>query len=140
MFKLDPESLSRLGYSMLQSCLHGVVTSFLIEKMQGGIHPVFHTYALLLFALWTFRFAPRIACEHSAIQERLRLQRLRFTAAFFLLQVSSWVAGYHLHVVRKGKPSITCPSAAHYVNGMNGVVGMGCLLVVLWDMCVALSR
>jgi hypothetical protein len=125
MIALDVECVSRLLYAMLQSCLHGTVTAFLLLKLRLGVTPVFHIYALVLFALWTMKCGPRLSAELREIADRLRLHSRRFCASFLFLQVCSWLLGFELYLARKdGRASLVSPPIAGVFCAANAAVIM----------------
>jgi hypothetical protein len=114
MISFDAECISRLAYAMLQSCLHGTITGFMLY------HPVFRgpsvylAYAYLFFVVGSFRWGKRVYIELQYIRHQAQDFSQMYTASFSVLQVYMWYIGYGLYKTRKHQEKV-------HVGGRGGL-------------------
>jgi hypothetical protein len=109
MISFDAECMSRLAYAMLQSCLHGTITGFILYNPVFRGPAVYLAYTYLFFVLCSFRWGKRVSTELQHIQLRVQDFSQMYTASFFVLQLYMWYLGYKLYKTRKYQLPQTLP-------------------------------
>jgi hypothetical protein len=128
MVSYDLECLSRLAFAMLQSCLHGTVTGYILLNPYFGLSSVCYAYAYLFFALGSLRWWSRIAAELKSIQLHIRDSSRVFAGIFCVVQLYMWYLGWRLYLVRRSYSASLLEPDTFYVHSAMSSMALGVLL------------